>query len=249
MNNQFDPRGKNIQLLLQGMSLEEQGKLEEAHARFTEAWMGAEDDFERFLTSFFAAKHQPTVKERLTWLETSLAYARKVKDEAVKSALPALYGQIAQCQKTLGEDEEARKNLELAQALKGEPTDPGPFYHGTRADLQVGDLLTARRDSNYQADLQMNHIYFTALLQGAGLAAALAKGEGRERIYVVEPTGAFEHDPNVTDKKFPGNLTRSYRSTEPLRIIGEATQWLRLTTEEFQEWQQKLAKNKGEIIN
>ena len=71
----------------------------------------------------------------------------------------------------------------------------------------------------------MNHIYFTALVNGAGLAAELSKGAGRERVYIVEPTGEFENDPNVTDKKFPGNPTRSYRSTEPLRVIGEVTDW------------------------
>ncbi|RYY65184.1 MAG: NAD(+)--rifampin ADP-ribosyltransferase [Chitinophagaceae bacterium] len=91
--------------------------------------------------------------------------------------------------------------------------DEGPFYHGTRADLQVGDLLTAGYPSNYRPEVLMNHIYFTALVNGAGLAAALAAGEGEERVYLVEPTGPFENDPNVTDKKFPGNPTRSYRST------------------------------------
>ena len=95
----------------------------------------------------------------------------------------------------------------------------------------------------------MNHIYFTANINSAGLAATLAKGEGRERIYIVEPTGEFENDPNVTDKKFPGNLTRSYRSKKPLRIIGEVTDWTKLTPKERREWSDKLAKNKGEIIN
>jgi len=95
----------------------------------------------------------------------------------------------------------------------------------------------------------MNHIYFTANPNGAGLAAALAKGEGRERVYIVEPTGEFEDDPNITDKKFPGNLTRSYRSKEPLRIIGEVTKWTKLTTAELSKWRENLAKNKGEIIN
>ncbi|HHT05635.1 MAG TPA: rRNA adenine methyltransferase, partial [Hydrogenispora sp.] len=84
---------------------------------------------------------------------------------------------------------------------------------------------------------------------GARLAATLAKGEGRERIYIIEPTGEFENDPNVTDKKFPGNLTRSYRSKEPLRIIGEVTEWAKLTPEERREWREELVKNKGEIIN
>jgi hypothetical protein len=86
--------------------------------------------------------------------------------------------------------------------------DNGPFYHGTRADLQVGDLLTAGYKSNYRPEITMNHIYFTALVNGAGLAAELSKGEGRERVYIVEPTGDFENDPNVTDKKFPGNPRR-----------------------------------------
>jgi rifampin ADP-ribosylating transferase len=95
----------------------------------------------------------------------------------------------------------------------------------------------------------MNHIYFTANANGAGLAAALAKGDGRDRVYIIEPTGEFENDPNVTDKKFPGNLTRSYRSQEPLRIIGEEIEWTKLTTMERREWHEKLAKNKGEIIN
>jgi Rifampin ADP-ribosyl transferase len=95
----------------------------------------------------------------------------------------------------------------------------------------------------------MNHIYFTALVNGAGLAAALAKGDKRERVYIVEPTGGFENDPNVTDKKFPGNPTRSYRSQAPLKIVGEVTDWVRQTPEKLQKWREKLASNKGEIIN
>ncbi len=125
----------------------------------------------------------------------------------------------------------------------------GPFYHGTKADLQVGDFLTAGFKSNYKPEVMMNHIYFTALVNGAGLAAALAKGDGRERVYIVEPMGHFENDPNVTDKKFPGNPTRSYRSQAPLKIVGEVTDWVKLTPEELQEWHKKLANIKGEIIN
>lgn len=103
--------------------------------------------------------------------------------------------------------------------------------------------------SNYQADLQMNHIYFTAIANGAGFAAALVKGDGRERVYIVEPTGSFEHDPNVTDKKFPGNPTRSYRTLQPLKIVGEVTDWTRQTQEDLQKFKEKLDNNKGEIIN
>lgn len=128
--------------------------------------------------------------------------------------------------------------------------DSGPFYHGTRADLRIGDLLTTGFRSNYRPEIIMNHIYFTALgPDGAGLAAALAQGDGRERVYIVEPTGSFENDPNVTDKKFPGNPTRSYRSTEPLRIIGEVTDWVRQTPEEIRLWRERLANITGEILN
>lgn len=127
--------------------------------------------------------------------------------------------------------------------------DPGPFYHGSRADLQIGELLVAGRNSNYRPEIVMNHIYFTALPDGAGLAAALAIGDGRERVYIVEPTGDFENDPNVTDKKFPCNPTRSYRSTAPLKILGEVEHWARLTQKDIREWRRKLAANKGEIIN
>ncbi|WP_423147343.1 NAD(+)--rifampin ADP-ribosyltransferase [Rubrolithibacter danxiaensis] len=140
-------------------------------------------------------------------------------------------------------------NNELAISFRDKLADKGPFYHGTKADLQIGDLLTAGGKSNYKSEITMNHIYFTALVNGAGLAAALAKGEGRERVYIVEPTGSFENDPNVTDKKFPGNPSRSYRSTAPLKIVGEVTDWVRLTPEELKKWHEKLANNKGEIIN
>jgi len=81
--------------------------------------------------------------------------------------------------------------------------DHSHFYHGTKSDLQVVDLLTKGFRSNYKPEIIMNHIYFTAMANGAGLAAALAEGEGRERVYIVEPTGSFENDPNVTDKNFP----------------------------------------------
>lgn len=131
--------------------------------------------------------------------------------------------------------------------------DDGPFFHGTKADLQVGDLLTAGFRSNYRPEVVMNHIYFTALVNGAGLAAELAAGDGEPRVYEVEPTGDFENDPNVTDKKFPGNPTRSYRSTAPIRVVREVTDWPRLTPEELQGWRDRLAAilehERGEIIN
>jgi hypothetical protein len=133
-----------------------------------------------------------------------------------------------------------------------EPLDPGPFFHGTKADLHEGDLLTAGFRSNYRPEIVMNHIYFTALKDGAGLAAELASGDGAPRVYIVEPTGDFENDPNVTDKKFPGNPTRSFRSAEPLRILGEVDDWTRLSPEALLEWRDRLAairETRGEIIN
>jgi rifampin ADP-ribosylating transferase len=127
--------------------------------------------------------------------------------------------------------------------------DNGPFYHGTKANLQIGDLLTAGFKSNYKPEITMNHIYFTALSNGAGLAAELSQGNGHARVYIVVPTGDFENDPNVTDKKFPGNPTRSYRSQAPLKIVGEVTDWVRLTPEQLQDWRSRLADIKGDIIN
>jgi len=131
--------------------------------------------------------------------------------------------------------------------------DDGPFFHGTKADLQVGDLLVAGNRSNYRPEIVMNHIYFTALIDGAGLAAELAAGDAPPRVYAVDPSGPFENDPNVTDKKFPGNPTRSYRSTAPLTIVAEVTDWPRLTPEALRAWHDRLAAiladEHGEIIN
>ena len=127
--------------------------------------------------------------------------------------------------------------------------DNGPFFHGTKADLRVGDLLCAGFTSNYKDGLVMNHIYFTALGKGAGLAAEIARGSGRPRVYIVEPTGEFENDPNVTDKKFPGNPTRSYRSRQPLKIVGEVEAWEQFDPEFVLELRRKVEAGMGEIIN
>lgn len=135
--------------------------------------------------------------------------------------------------------------------------DQGPFFHGTIADLQPGDLLTAGHRSNYRADIVMNHIYFTALRDGAGLAAEiaveLAASHALPRVYEVQPTGVFENDPNVTDRKFPGNPTRSYRSIHPLEVVSEISDWTRLAPEALQMWRERLAAiradDRAEIIN
>jgi rifampin ADP-ribosylating transferase len=226
---EFNPNNHIVNLCLQGMNMEEDGKPEEAGRLFLQAWDKAANDFEKFLAAYFVARHQRNVSEKLKWTETAFQFALKINDDTVKSAFPSLCLNLARCYEDLGDSDNAKKNYELAASFKSNPTDKGPFYHGTKADLKIGDLLIAGSNSNYKQDLIMNHIYFTAVIYGAGLAAALAKGDGRERVYIVEPTGSFENDPNVTDKKFPGNPTRSYRSQSPLKIIGEVTDWVRIT--------------------
>jgi rifampin ADP-ribosylating transferase len=247
---EFNPNNNVVKRCLQGMALEEKGEPEAASKLFLQAWSEATYDFEKFIAAHYVARHQKNVPDKLKWLETGLRFALKINDDTVKSAFPALYLNIGQCYQALNDPGAAKKNYDLASSFKAaNPSDKGPFYHGTKASLQVGDLLTAGGSSNYKPGLKMNHIYFTALVNGAGLAAALAKGDGRERVYIVEPTGHFENDPNVTDKKFPGNPTRSYRSQESLKIIGELTDWVRITPDELQKWREKLANNKGKIIN
>lgn len=105
---------------------------------------------------------------------------------------------------------------------------PGPFYHGTKAMLSVGDVITTGHVSHFEGRA-LKHVYFSALLEpaiwGAELAVSLSNADGRGRIYVVQPTGPFEDDPNLTNKKFPGNPTRSYRTRDPLRIVEIVEDW------------------------
>src|SRR3954471_21425774 len=115
------------------------------------------------------------------------------------------------------------------------------FYHGTKADLAVGDLIRPGFGSNF-VERELKHIYFSATLEAATWGAELARGEGRERIYIVEPTGPFEDDPNLTDKKFPGNMTASYRSVDPLRVIGEVRDWFGHSPEQLQAMRDGLAR-------
>jgi len=246
---EFDPNNNVVKLCVQGMDMEGKGKPEEASRLFLQAWNEATTDFEKFTAAHYVARHQKNVPDKLKWIETALQFALKINNHTVKGAFPSLYLNLAKCYENLSDLDNAKKNYELAISFTDKLSDNGPFYHGTKADLQVGDLLTAGGKSNYNPEVIMNHIYFTALVNGAGLAAALAKGDGRERVYIVDPTGSFENDPNVTDKKFPGNPTRSYRTKAPLKIVGEVTDWVRQTPEELQKWREKLSNVKGEIIN
>ena len=246
---EFSPFNNVVKRCLQGMCMEDEGKPEEASKLFIQSWNEATNDLEKFLAAYYVSRHQTTVSDKLKWLETALEYALKINDDTVKSAFPSLYSNIAQCYEDLSDIEKSKENFELAMLFKNNPSDKGPFYHGTKADLQMGDLLTAGGNSNYKSEFKMNHIYFTGLANGAGLAAALAKGDGYERVYIIEPTGNYENDPNLTDKKFPGNPTRSYRSQAPLKIIGEVTDWIRQSPEDLEKFREKLANSKGEIIN
>lgn len=126
--------------------------------------------------------------------------------------------------------------------------DPGPFFHGTKAELKIGDLLEPLYLSNYQ-DKKSNYIYFAGTLNAAKWGAELARSDAKERIYIVEPTGDFENDPNLTDKRFPGNPTRSYRSAFPLKIVAELGSWERHSDAEIDHMLQSLAALKKEGKN
>nr|AEI30168.1 rifampin ADP-ribosyl transferase [uncultured bacterium] len=246
---EFSPFNNVVKLCMQGMDMEDKSKPDEAGRQYLQAWNEATDDFEKFLAAYYLARLQKDVSDKLQWQQTALQFALRINNDSVKGAFPSLYLDIAKSYEDLGDVDNANRNHELAILFRDNPSDKGPFYHGTKADLKVGDLLTAGRMSNYKSELLMNHIYFTALVNGAGLAAALAKGDGPERVYIIEPTGIFENDPNVTDKKFPGNPTRSYRTLAPLKVIGEITDWVRQTPEELKKWRERLANNTGGIIN
>jgi len=115
------------------------------------------------------------------------------------------------------------------------PLDSGPFFHGTKADLKLGDLLETNHNTNYDLRKKANYVYLTASLDAAMWGAELAVGDEPGRIYRVEPTGTIEDDPNLTDKKYPGNPTRSYRTRQPLRVVGEVFDWEGLSPEELQK--------------
>jgi rifampin ADP-ribosylating transferase len=134
---------------------------------------------------------------------------------------------------------------ETGELVPFEVFEPGVYLHGTKADLAVGDLLVPGRVSNFEAGRVMNHIYFTATLDAAVWGAELAAGPGRGHVYIVEPTGELEDDPNVTDKKLPGNPTHSFRTREPLRVVGEVVDWVGHSPEKLQAMRDGLAALRG----
>ena len=126
--------------------------------------------------------------------------------------------------------------------------DRGPFYHGTKADLEIGDFLNPNYNSNYGSGEKANFVYMSATMNAAIWGAELAQGEGSGHIYQVEPTGAIENDPNLTDKKFPGNPTRSYRSKAPLQVVGEVLNWQGHSAEELQNMRNMIESLKAQGI-
>ena len=127
-------------------------------------------------------------------------------------------------------------------------TIPQRFYHGTRADLNPGDLIEVGYNSNFGTGKPLSWVYLTGTLDAAIWGAELAAGDGRERIYVVEPTGPIVDDPNLTDTKFPGNPTQSYRTGEPLRVTGEVTEWQGHSPERLKEMRSHLERLKAQGI-
>ena len=155
-----------------------------------------------------------------------------------------LYGGLSMDNKDLIEMSKD-KDIELATQLQGNVSlDSGPFYHGTKANLKLGDMLEPGHSSNYGERKKANYVYLTATLDAAIWGAELSVGDEPGRIYRVEPTGTIEDDPNLTDKKFPGNPTRSYRTRQPLRIVGEVLDWEGHSPEELQKMLDQLAELK-----
>ncbi|MGL5380065.1 NAD(+)--rifampin ADP-ribosyltransferase [Clostridium sp.] len=140
------------------------------------------------------------------------------------------------------------KNIEAIKVKSEKSLDKGPFYHGTKANIEIGDLIKVGFSSNYGSGKKANFVYMTATLDAAIWGAELALGDSPQRIYIVEPTGDFEDDPNLTDKKFPGNPTRSYRTRFPLKVIGEISQWEGHSPELLKAMKDNLSKLKSEGI-
>jgi rifampin ADP-ribosylating transferase len=146
---EFSPNNPVVKLCIHGMDMETKDKPSEAVKLFLQAWNEATNDFEKFTAAYYVARHQQNVLDKLQWLETCLQFALKINDDTVKSALPSLYSNIAKCYEELNDPDNAKKNFELATSSGIKPNDKGPFYHGTRTDLHIGDLLTPGNRSNY----------------------------------------------------------------------------------------------------
>lgn len=145
--------------------------------------------------------------------------------------------------RTMNQDNELKSNEQNATPFAQ------TYFHGTKGDLKVGDLVQVGFNSNYGKRINAKYIFLTATLDAAIWGAELAIGEGRGRIYLVEATGSIENDPDLTDKKFPGNPTMSYRSTHPFRVVGEVTIWQGHPPEQIQVMKDALVKLKEQGID
>ena len=143
----------------------------------------------------------------------------------------------------------AQKDEEQKSSAKGATPFAQTYFHGTKADLKVGDLIDVGFNSNYGQRKNAKYIFLSATLDAAVWGAELASGEGRERIYLVEPTGPIEDDPDVTDKKFPGNPTKSFRSTHPFKVVGEVSVWQGHPAEQVKTMKDHLERLKAQGIN
>lgn len=144
---------------------------------------------------------------------------------------------------------ENNDNKSISTSGQGATPFAQTYFHGTKADLKVGDLIEVGFNSNYGQQKNVKYIFLTGTLDAAIWGAELAFGDGRERIYLVEPTGEIENDPDLNDKKFPGNPTQSYRSTKPFRVIGEVTVWQGHPAEQVKTMKEHLKKLKEQGIN
>jgi rifampin ADP-ribosylating transferase len=138
---------------------------------------------------------------------------------------------------------ETNKNKDNSKSSIDHLSSP-QYYHGTRANFKPGDLIEPGFNSNYGKQKKATYVYLSATLNAAIWGAELAVGEGPGRIYIVEPTGSIEDDPNLTDKKFPGNPTKSYRTLHPLRVSGEVTDWQGHSKEELKTMKDHLERLK-----
>lgn len=141
------------------------------------------------------------------------------------------------------------KEIENNSKIKAPSVFAQTYFHGTKANLQLGDLIEPGYSSNYGQRKNAKYIFLSATLDAAIWGAELAIGEGKERIYLVEPIGEIEDDPDLTDKKFPGNPTKSYRSTSPFRVVGEVSSWQGHPAEQVKAMKEALEKLKEQGIN
>lgn len=249
MNFEFDPNNKVITLCLKALALAELDQPLEANSVLKEAKKQVGTELEEFIIQYYSARIEVEQSSKQLKLESAINLALNIDNHVAQSAITSLAKQVADIYKLQGNLENYQKYQNLSEKYQYLTSDKGPFYHGTKAKLQVGELLSPGFNSNYKADVVMNHIYFTANKNGAGFAAELVAIDTQPYVYLVEPTGDFENDPNVTDKRFAGNPTRSYRSEKPLKIKAVVDDWNRQEQEKLIIWREKMLNTQGEILN